>query len=75
MNDLRIYVAEDHPGSVISLSFIDGAAISDVNIRNVEILGAHVTINIENGIKLYNARIVRLEQCKFVGDQDKLQSW
>ena len=75
MNDMRIYVAEDHPGSVISLSFIDGAAISDVNIRNVEILGAHVTINIENGIKLYNARIVRLEQCKFVGDQDKLQSW
>lgn len=75
MNDIRIYVAEDHKTSVLSLNFIDGAAISDVNIRNVEILGAHVSININHGIKLYNARIVRLEQCKFVGDQDKLQSW
>jgi|TARA_B110000483_G_scaffold243646_1_gene334819 hypothetical protein len=75
MNDIRIYVAENHPGSVLSLSFIDGAAISDVNIRNVEILGAHVSISIKNAMKLYNSRIVRLEQCKFVGDQDKLQSW
>jgi hypothetical protein len=75
MNDLRIFVAEDHDRSVISLSFIDGAAISDVNMRNVEVLGAHVSIKIHNALKLYNARIVRLTQCKFVGDQDKLQSW
>ena len=75
MNDIRIYVAENHKRSVISLNFIDGAAISDVNIRNVEILGAHVSISMNHGLKLYNARIVRLEQCKFVGDQDKIQSW
>ncbi len=75
MNDMRIYVAENHKGSVISLNFIDGAAVSDVNMRNVEILGAHVSISIQHGLKLYNARIVRLEQCKFVGDQDKIKSW
>lgn len=75
MNDLRIFAAEDHHKSVISLSFIDGAAISDVNMRNVEVLGAHVSIKIRNALKLYNSRIVRLEQCKFVGDQDKLQTW
>ena len=75
MNDIRIYVAENHRGTVISLNFIDGAAISDVNMRNVEILGAHVSISMNHGLKLYNARIVRLEQCKFVGDQDKIQSW
>ena len=75
MNDIRIFVAENHNGSVLSLSFIDGAAVSDVNIRNVEILGAHVSIKIHTALKLFNSRIVRLTQCKFVGDQDKLQSW
>ena len=48
MNDLRIFVAEHHHKSVISLSFIDGAAVSDVNMRNVEVLGAHVSIKIRN---------------------------
>jgi len=75
MNDIRIFVAEDHNGSVISLNFIDGAAVSDVNMRNVEVVGAHVSIKIKNALKLYNSRIVRLEQCKFIGDQDKLKTW
>ena len=54
MNDIRIFVAENHNGSVLSLSFIDGAAVSDVNIRNVEILGAHVSIKIHTALKLFN---------------------